>query len=100
MCVSFSHTFEEVHEKSKFHWALLQTGFLEEYSVKSIFPIHFQLLVLPALLVHALIWIIHYAYTKIDCTQHIDSIKGYQKHTDEEEDKDDGLNCGPMFIRG
>ncbi|XP_056004039.1 transient receptor potential cation channel subfamily M member-like 2 isoform X2 [Ostrea edulis] len=53
----YSNTFSEVHEKSKFYWALLQTDFLEEYSVKSIFPIHFQLLVVPMCLVHFLFWI-------------------------------------------
>jgi hypothetical protein len=55
-CLIFfvSNTFQKVHEQQKFHWAELQADFLEEYSVKSIFPIHFQPLVLVACFVHCL----------------------------------------------
>ncbi|XP_062601197.1 transient receptor potential cation channel subfamily M member 4-like, partial [Saccostrea cucullata] len=61
----YSHTFEEVHEKSKFYWSQLQTDFLEEFSVKSVFPMHLQLIALPACLVHFILWcIIHFLRQK------------------------------------
>lgn len=43
----FSDTFNAVQQKSDFYWKQIQTDFLEEYSIKTIFPIHLQLLALP-----------------------------------------------------
>ncbi|XP_052083007.1 transient receptor potential cation channel subfamily M member-like 2 isoform X1 [Mytilus californianus] len=94
----YSNTFKEVHEEAEFYWSQLQNDFLEEYSVKTIFPIHVQLLVLPVVIIHAFIWF---------CCPYLGG-KLYEKfRRDEEVDygrRDDvkdetTLNRGPMFVR-
>ncbi|XP_071147662.1 uncharacterized protein [Mytilus edulis] len=52
----YSDTFQNVQQESEFYWSQLQTDFLEEYSIKTIFPIHLQLLIIPAIIIHALLW--------------------------------------------
>ncbi|XP_052082915.1 uncharacterized protein LOC127720376 isoform X2 [Mytilus californianus] len=54
----YSDTFQKVHQESEFYWAQIQTDFLEEYSLKTVFPVHLQLLVLPATIIHAILWFI------------------------------------------
>ncbi|XP_061167809.1 transient receptor potential cation channel subfamily M member-like 2 [Saccostrea echinata] len=54
----YSNTFAEVHEKSKFYWSQLQTDFLEEFSLKSIFPVHMQLIAIPFFVIHAFVWLV------------------------------------------
>ncbi|XP_052074324.1 uncharacterized protein LOC127712112 isoform X19 [Mytilus californianus] len=61
----YSDTYQKVNDECKFHWSQLQTDFLEEYSVQTIFPIHLQLLVLPFFLIHVIIWCIKYCCYKI-----------------------------------
>ncbi|XP_056004040.1 uncharacterized protein LOC125661033 isoform X1 [Ostrea edulis] len=96
----YSHTFEEVHERSKFYWALLQTDFLEEYSVKSIFPIHFQLLILPVCLVHFLLCFLRSGFQKCDCKWRYERDAYRDLDVDEyDKDVDDRLNHCPMFVR-
>lgn len=82
--VCSSDTFQQVHQVSEFYWSQLQTDFLEEYSVKTIFPIHLQLFALPMFLVHALIWI----FIPKLC---IDDDSKKDKST---------FNSSPMFVRG
>jgi hypothetical protein len=104
--IFFSHTFEEVHEKSKFYWALLQTDFLEEYSVKSIFPIHFQLLVLPVCLVYFLVRgsmsLIYSTNQGRDCKPNVerDSYRQFDVDEHHDDEDDDQPNHSPMFVRG
>lgn len=54
----FSHSFNEVQQQSDFYWRKIQTDFLEEYSIKTIFPVHLQLLALPGI-VFAMMWVIY-----------------------------------------
>jgi hypothetical protein len=107
----FSHTFKEVHEKNKFYLAYLQTSILEEYSVKSVFPVHFQLLVLPALLIHLLVWACMAFFRAkceaCDCTRRCnlgdDFDDGFDNKSDVDEEgegEDDLINKDPMFVRG
>ncbi|CAG2256782.1 TRPM2 [Mytilus edulis] len=46
----YSDTFNLVQQQSEFYWRQIQTDFLEEYSIKTIFPIHLQLLALPGII--------------------------------------------------
>lgn len=100
----YSNTFKEIHEKSEFYWSQLQNDFLEEYSIKTIFPIHVQLLVLPVIITHVFIWLCTYLGGKLykKCCK-----DGYEFHYWNEEfylwndDYEDEatLNRGPMFVR-
>ncbi|XP_062602906.1 transient receptor potential cation channel subfamily M member 2-like [Saccostrea cucullata] len=99
----YSHTFEEVHEKSKFYWSQLQLDFLEEYSVKTIFPIHFQLLVLPVSLVHFMIWF-PFFFVRKKIQKCICGDDGGDSDSELDDDfyfdvDDDELNKSPMFVR-
>lgn len=101
--INFSDTFQQVHQESEFHWSQLQTDFLEEYSVKTIFPIHLQLLALPVCVVHFVIWCTFpYLCSKIkaQCIK----AKCMKKNTDTDDDGEnrntDKLNDSPMFVRG
>ncbi|XP_061170920.1 uncharacterized protein LOC133180401 [Saccostrea echinata] len=95
----YSHTFEEVHEKSKFYWSQLQTDFLEEYSVKSIFPVHFQLLALPVCLVHFIFWCpFHFLCPSCGGDDFSDTESDYDEYFRDEDD-DDEFNKSPMFVR-
>ncbi|XP_071145517.1 uncharacterized protein [Mytilus edulis] len=94
----YSNTFKEVHEEAEFYWSQLQNDFLEEYSVKTIFPIHVQLLVLPVIIIHAFIWFCCLypggkLYDRCRCDADVNNGR--------KDDVDDGttLNRGPMFVR-
>ena len=52
----FSKTIADVQAESKFYFSLLRTNLLEEYSVRTIFPIHLQLLAVIMCLFH---WLRH-----------------------------------------
>ncbi|VDI72971.1 Hypothetical predicted protein [Mytilus galloprovincialis] len=92
----YSDTFEKVQQESEFHWSQLRNGFLEEFSVKTIFPIHLQLLELPFCLVHFIIWCAGVCVKrKASNKVHHGSIKQRQKPVDRET-----LNGKPMFVRG
>ncbi|XP_061170919.1 uncharacterized protein LOC133180400 [Saccostrea echinata] len=94
----YSHTFEDVHEKSKFYWSQLQLDFLEEYSVKTIFPIHFQLLVLPVSLIHFVIWF-PFSFVRKKIQKCICRDDGYDSDSEFDDEDDDELNKSPMFVR-
>lgn len=76
----FSDTFNEVQQQSEFYWRQIQTTFFEEYSIKTVFPIHLQLLALPGI-ISAILWFC-YSYLRGELSQ-------------EEE-----LNHRPMIVRG
>lgn len=91
---NFSNTFTEVHKESEFHWSQLQTDFLEEYSVKPIFPIHLQLLALPVCFAHFIIWCTFpYLCSKIKDR----CLPKNKKDSDSDTSK---FNNSPMFVRG
>ncbi|XP_062576912.1 transient receptor potential cation channel subfamily M member 7-like [Saccostrea cucullata] len=48
----YSYTAAIVHENSRMHWSQLQSNFLEEYTIRNIFPIHFKLLSAAAFVIH------------------------------------------------
>ncbi|VDI37294.1 Hypothetical predicted protein [Mytilus galloprovincialis] len=82
----YSDTFQKVHQESEFYWAQIQTDFLEDYSIKTVFPLHLQLLVLPAAIIHAILWFSGQRYKKcrgLDCGNRSKST----------------LNHRPMFVR-
>ncbi|XP_063407910.1 uncharacterized protein LOC134691350 isoform X2 [Mytilus trossulus] len=83
----YSDTFQQVQVQSKFHWSLLQKDFLEEYSLRTIFPIHLQLIALPVCLVHWLIWCIR-NWSKCCSNEETNNFKKAYK-----------LYCSPMFVR-
>ncbi|XP_052090013.1 transient receptor potential cation channel subfamily M member-like 2 [Mytilus californianus] len=83
----YSDTFQQVQVQSKFHWSLLQKDFLEEYSLKTIFPIHLQLIALPVCLVHWLIWCICNR-SKCCSNEEANNVQKANK-----------LNTSPMFVR-
>ena len=56
--IFYSHTFESVQQDSNFYWYRLQVNFLEEYTMKSVFPVHLQVVALPFFAFHALMWCI------------------------------------------
>ncbi|VDI33497.1 Hypothetical predicted protein [Mytilus galloprovincialis] len=83
----YSDTFQQVQVQSKFHWSLLQKDFLEEYSLKTIFPIHLQLIALLPCLVHLLIWCFR-NWSKCCSNEETNNVKKANK-----------LNSSPMFVR-
>ncbi|XP_052082909.1 uncharacterized protein LOC127720374 [Mytilus californianus] len=91
----YSHTFQKVQQESEFYWSELQTNFLEEYSIKTVFPIHLQLLVLPAAIIHALLW---FCYSKLQlygkCYDN-----DISNNLDDEFGEEAILNHRPMFAR-
>ncbi|XP_063408848.1 transient receptor potential cation channel subfamily M member 2-like [Mytilus trossulus] len=94
----YSNTFKVVHEEAEFYWSQLQNDFLEEYSVKTIFPIHVQLLVLPMIILHAFIWFCCLypggkLYERCRCDAEVNN----GRKDDVEDEK--SLNRGPMFVR-
>ncbi|XP_061186810.1 transient receptor potential cation channel subfamily M member 2-like [Saccostrea echinata] len=98
----YSHTFSEVHVKSKFYWSQLQTDFLEEYSVKSIFPFHMQWIAMIFCLFHLLLWGIQYGCVKLRARKenHDEStISISQTDGGYKEEGDKKLNKHPMFVR-
>ncbi|CAG2225125.1 unnamed protein product [Mytilus edulis] len=77
----YSDTFQKVHQETEFYWSQLQTDFLEEYSIKTAFPIHLQLLVIPATVVHAVMFVCyHFLRSKTE--------------------NETNLDVHPMFVRG
>ncbi|CAC5385236.1 MIB [Mytilus coruscus] len=52
----YSDTFNVVQQQSEFYWRQIQTDFLEEYSIRTVYPIHLQLLALPGIIT-AIIWL-------------------------------------------
>ncbi|VDI08563.1 Hypothetical predicted protein [Mytilus galloprovincialis] len=104
----YSDTFQKVQQESEFYWSQLQTDFLEEYSIKTVFPIHLQLLVLPAAIIHAIIWFFcPFLCCKLfnKCMKDDDDdnyLEDNDDDYDEEDDKNDkntSLNYYPMFVR-
>ncbi|CAG2254562.1 TRPM3 [Mytilus edulis] len=87
----YSDTFQKVQKESEFYWAQIQTDFLEEYSIKTVFPVHLQLLVLPATIVHAIFW--------LSCPHLCGKL--YKIYRDQGYGKEDTvtLNHCPMFVR-
>ncbi|CAC5385234.1 unnamed protein product [Mytilus coruscus] len=83
------NTFQKVHQESEFYWSQLQNDFLEEYSVKTIFPIHLQLLVLPVAIVHAILWL------NCPCGEILYDSCSRNKEGEEVEE----VNHRPMFVR-
>ncbi|VDH96910.1 Hypothetical predicted protein [Mytilus galloprovincialis] len=47
----YSDSYNSVQQKSGFYWRQIQNNFLEEYCIKTIFPIHLQLLALPGTII-------------------------------------------------
>ncbi|CAG2256278.1 TRPM2 [Mytilus edulis] len=96
----YSDTYKKVNDECKFHWSQIQTDFLEEYSIETIFPIHLKLLMLPFGIVHVLVWLTQYCCFKI---------KDRRLNKIEHEDQHDSLNSydserdkwkeNPMFVR-
>ncbi|XP_071179495.1 uncharacterized protein [Mytilus edulis] len=86
----YSDTFSKVHEESEFYWSQLQNDFLEEYMLKTIFPVHLQIFAIPAFLLHLIGWMCFYSYNRI---------RG--KHIKETNDGNyvGKLNASPMFVR-
>ncbi|XP_052097396.1 transient receptor potential cation channel subfamily M member 2-like isoform X1 [Mytilus californianus] len=80
----YSNIFEDVHTKSMIYWSELQTSFLEEYSIQTIFPIHLQLLTLPGTVV-AIVWLF--------CAN-------LRQQNSDENDRTKELNHHPQFVRG
>lgn len=98
----WSDTFQKVHHESEFHWLQLQNDFFEEYSIKTPFPIHLQLLVLPFTIVHAMIWFFcPYLCGKFLKKYSTDDGVRYSLNDEYEQDEDEAtLNRSPMFVRG
>ncbi|XP_052097461.1 uncharacterized protein LOC127732453 isoform X12 [Mytilus californianus] len=65
------------------YWSELQTSFLEEYSIQTIFPIHLQLLTLPGTVV-AIVWLF--------CAN-------LRQQNSDENDRTKELNHHPQFVR-
>ncbi|XP_055999756.1 transient receptor potential cation channel subfamily M member 2-like [Ostrea edulis] len=95
----YSYTFSEVHVKSKFYWSQLQTNFLEEYSLKPIFPFHMQWLAMVFCFIHFLIWKVRMKDIAF-CKNENDSDASTIRHsTSNKEEADDKLNDSPVFVR-
>ncbi|XP_071146988.1 uncharacterized protein [Mytilus edulis] len=85
----YSNTFQSVHQESEYYWSQLQNDFLEEYSVKTVFPIHLQLLVLPIAIMHAILWLF------CPCGE----ILCVTCCGEEEREEAESVNHMPMFVR-
>ncbi|VDI25426.1 Hypothetical predicted protein, partial [Mytilus galloprovincialis] len=97
----YSDTYQKVNDECKFHWAQLTTDFLEEYSLETIFPIHFELLVLSFGLVHFIMWCAKYCCSKIR-DQRMNKIQNGDHHHDSSrsnESERDKLKKTPTFVR-
>ncbi|XP_076107440.1 uncharacterized protein LOC143075763 [Mytilus galloprovincialis] len=96
----YSDTYQKVNDECKFHWAQLQSDFLEEYSLETIFPIHLQLLVLPFCLVHFIIWCAKYCCFKIRDPR-MNKIRNGDHHDSSSSNKSERnkLKKNPMFVR-
>lgn len=78
-----SDSFNVVQQKSDVYWRKKQNCFLEEYSIKTVFPVHLQLLALPGIIL-AVLWFSYSYFTdNIPKTSDVDVL---DKH--------------PMFVRG
>lgn len=78
-----SDSFNVVQQKSDVYWRKKQNCFLEEYSIKTVFPVHLQLLALPGIIL-AVLWFGYSYFTdNIPKTSDVDVL---DKH--------------PMFVRG
>ncbi|XP_048739893.2 uncharacterized protein LOC125648693 isoform X2 [Ostrea edulis] len=98
----YSYTFSEVHVKSKFYWSQLQTDFLEEYSLKSLFPFHMQWLAMPFCFIHFLIWKTRtgcITFCKRDKNRDDSTISDSTSYGGYKEEADVKLNNSPMFVR-
>ncbi|XP_052082917.1 uncharacterized protein LOC127720378 [Mytilus californianus] len=82
----YSDTFNVVQQQSEFYWRQIQTDFLEEYSIKTVFPIHLQLLALPGIIT-AIIWL---------CYSNLRGKLSNKYNMHEEKAK---LNHRPMLVR-
>ncbi|VDI08395.1 Hypothetical predicted protein, partial [Mytilus galloprovincialis] len=93
-------TYQKVNDECKFHWAQLQTDFLEEYSLETIFPIHLQLLALPFCFVHFIIWCGKYCCLK-KRDRRMNTIPNGDDHdsSSSNEREKDKLKKNPMFVR-
>ncbi|XP_063448005.1 uncharacterized protein LOC134727554 [Mytilus trossulus] len=99
----YSDTYKKVNDECKFHWSQIQTDFLEEYSIETIFPIHLKLLMVPFGLVHVLIWLTKYCcfkikdgrLNKVEHEDQHDNSSSYDSETCER----DKLKTNPMFVR-
>ncbi|CAG2218205.1 TRPM2 [Mytilus edulis] len=79
----YSDSFNVVQQKSDVYWRKKQNCFLEEYSIKTVFPVHLQLLALPGIIL-AVLWFGYSYFTdNIPKTSDVDVL---DKH--------------PMFVRG
>ncbi|XP_062598231.1 uncharacterized protein LOC134259647 isoform X2 [Saccostrea cucullata] len=58
----YTKTSDSVHDKSRIYWSQLQSNFLEEYKIRTIFPVHFKICCLGALVFHLLIYIVMKMY--------------------------------------
>ncbi|CAG2200767.1 TRPM2 [Mytilus edulis] len=96
----YSDTYQKVNDECKFHWAQLQTDFLEEYSIETIFPIHLQLLMIPFCLVHFIIWCGKYCCLKIR-DRRMNEIQNGDDHDSSSSNgrERDKLKKNPMFVR-
>lgn len=98
--IVYSRTFSSIQQESELYWSQLQADFLEEYSIKTIFPIHLQLFVVPAIIIQAIVWFFG-PYLNGELCQ-----KCFEDGMDDESDQDDEfgeeatLNHCPMFVRG
>ncbi|XP_062575810.1 transient-receptor-potential-like protein [Saccostrea cucullata] len=99
----YSNTFSEVHVKSKFYWSQLQTDFLEEYSIKSIFPFHMQWIAIVFFIFHLGFWGLKHGFVKLrerkamDDDESIMNISLLDRAYKEE--AAGKLNSSPMFVR-
>ncbi|CAC5426523.1 unnamed protein product [Mytilus coruscus] len=81
----YSDTYNRVQENANFIWLQMQTDLFEEYSIKTVFPVHLQLLALPGIIL-ALLWVFSFNLKNKCC-----------KKSDEKAALD--LNQHPMFVR-
>ncbi|XP_062578087.1 transient receptor potential cation channel subfamily M member 2-like [Saccostrea cucullata] len=97
----YSNTFAKVQEKSKFYWSQLQTDFLEEFSLKSIFPVHMQLLAIPFFVIHAVVWMVTSIRRCCNSSVHAKDEKSNIQHAQyTHEDDIKKMKRIPMFVQG
>ncbi|CAC5385200.1 TRPM2 [Mytilus coruscus] len=85
----YSDAFNKVQQESESYWRKIQLDFLEEYCIKTAFPIHLQLLALPGTIL-TFLWF----WCSCLCTKY------GPKQADSYETPNPNLNNQPMIVRG
>ncbi|CAC5385202.1 unnamed protein product [Mytilus coruscus] len=92
----YSDTYTKVQQNANLSWLQMQIDLFEEYRIKTIFPIHLQLLALPGSIL-AILWFC-YTYLRKKCEQKTPE-HSMRNQDDNKTPKPPSINDHPAFVR-